>query len=106
MTDRPLTSCCQVTAYLDPLFVDETNVRFAHYARCSKCHRLIGEAKILYTAPKGLKDAWNAYSEVAVREFHKPGEGRPMRFTQAKSGLVPVGWKPAQPEIDDQEPPF
>ena len=107
-----MTTCCQMPAYLDPLYYDETNCRFAHYARCSSCHKLIGEAKIIYTAPKGLRDAWTALSEVAIREHHKDvgrDMGRPLRFVMSKAGLMPVGYQggvKAQPELVDEESQF
>ena len=99
-----MTPCCSMPAYLDPMMFDDTNCRFGHYSRCAKCHRLQGEAKIIYTAPKGLKDSWTALSEVMVREHHRSGEGRPLRFVMSKSGLAPVGYKgevKAQAELQE-----
>ena len=100
-----MTKCCGFPAYSDPMFYDETNCRFGVYARCAKCHRLYGEAKIGYTAPSGLRSAWTALSEVWTREhFSKDREGRPMRFVMDTGGLKPLGFKPAQPEMTEQEP--
>ena len=100
-----MTPCCQMPAYSDPMFYDETNCRFGHYARCAKCHKLYGEAKITYTAPKGLRDSWTALSEVMAREHHRPGEGRPMRFVMSPGGLKPVGYQgevKAQPDLAEE----
>ncbi len=98
-----LTPCCSRPRYEDPLFYDPTNCRFGTWSRCAKCHKLYGSPKIAYTIPKGIKESWNAYSEVATREFHKPGEGRPLRYFVGKQGLIPVGFKPAQVEIEVEE---
>lgn len=101
-----MTPCHSVPMYLDPMYFDETNCRFGHYARCASCHKLYGEAKLIYTAPIGLRKAWTALSEVAVREHHR-GEGRPLRFEMTKAGLMPLGYKAPQVEIEaDAEVPF
>lgn len=103
-----LTPCCSRPRYDDPMVFDETGCRFGVYSRCCSCHRLFGEAKLIYTAPKGLRESWTALSEVAVREHHKPHEGRPLRFVMSTAGLYPLGYKPAQMEIEtaEVEPPF
>lgn len=91
-----MTPCHSVPAYDEKMYFDETNCAFGIYSRCSKCHRLQGEAKLIYTAPVGIRRAWTAHSEVAVREFHKkPFEGRPLRFEIQKQGMVPIGYVPA-----------
>ena len=90
-----MNSCCRLANYEEPMYYDETNARFGIYDRCPRCWRLQGEAKIAYTAPKGLRDAWTAYSELAVREFHARSDGRPLRFRMDKAGLLPLGFVPA-----------
>lgn len=98
-----MTPCHSVPAYDEKMYFDETNCAFGIYSRCSKCHRLQGEAKIQYTAPKGLRDSWTALSEVRVREFHARGEGRPLRFKMSKEGLVPLGYVPAPVEMEAED---
>lgn len=93
-----LSACCQRASFQDPMYYDETNCRFGVYDRCAKCQRLTGrEAHIAYTSPKGIRDSWTPHSEVALREFIKPWEGKPLRFKMSKSGLVPLGFM-IQPE--------
>lgn len=103
-----LTPCCSRPQYEDPMMFDETNCRFGHYSRCAKCGKLYGSAKLIYNAPKGLRDSWTALSEVAIREHYKPHEGRPLRFVMNTAGLYPLGYKPTQVETAEAEvePPF
>lgn len=101
-----MSPCCKVPCYQNPMYYDETNCRFGHYSTCSKCNKLHGEAKLIYTAPIGLRKAWTSLSEVMVREHHAKGEGRPLRFTMEKAGLTPLGYKPAQVEIAEVEGSF
>lgn len=79
---------------------DETNCRFGHYSRCPKCSRIHGEAKLLYTAPIGLRQSWTAHSERVVREFYARSE-RPLRFVMSKHGLMPLGWVALVAEAED-----
>lgn len=98
-----MNSCCKVVNFENPMFYDETNCRFGHYATCPKCSRLHGEARIIYTAPKGLRDAWTVHSEVAAKEFYARS-GRPLRFVMSKHGLMPLGFVPAveTAEVEEQ----
>lgn len=101
-----MTPCHSVPMYDDKMYFDETNCCFGFYARCAKCHKLYGSAKLIYTAPSGLRKSWTALSEVAVREHHKPHEGRPLRFVMNPAGLYPLGYKPGQVEIAEVEGHF
>ncbi len=95
--------CCQRVSFQEPMYYDETNCRFGTYDRCPKCMKLVGrEANISYTAPRGITAAWNVYSEIATREFHKTGEGRPLRFVMSKAGLLPLGHVPAPVEAEER----
>ncbi len=101
-----MTPCHSVPMYEDGMFYDETNCRFGHYSRCASCHKLYGEAKLIYTSPKGLRDSWTALSEVMTREHYRSGEGRPLRFVMSVGGLKPLGYKGevrAQAEIAEVE---
>lgn len=98
--------CCGRKAYLDPLYYDETNVRFGHWPRCPSCQKLIGDPKILYAAPKALQEAWKALSVVACREHHAGREGRPLRFELKAGLLVPTFYKGSvkiQPDLEIEQ---
>jgi hypothetical protein len=98
--------CCQRVPFLDPIYYDPTNLRIGEFSRCAKCYRLIGDAKIFTTIPKGLRDSWKALSQVYAKEFYKRGENRPLRFVVQPFGLAPLGHVAPKAEIEDQEPPF
>lgn len=87
-----MTPCHKVPTYDEKMVFAETECAFGIYSRCPVCHALHGEAKIFYTSPKGLRDAWTRKSQSAVREFYRGLGKRPLRFRMDKAGLLPVGF--------------
>jgi hypothetical protein len=106
MTDPALTACCSSRRYMDPLIVMPQNVTFARVPRCAACHKFKGPVSVLYTAPKDLAAKWTGTSEAAMLDAHSKVPGRPLWFEDGGKFLKPVGWKPAQAELPDQEVPF
>ena len=96
-----MTACCKVPCYENPIYFDETNLRIGAWPSCSRCHRLHGTPNLTYTIPKGIREAFNVYSEVAAKEHFR--DGQPLRFVMSPAGLRPLGYKPPQVEMGEVE---
>ena len=100
MTESKLTQCCQARVYLDVLPCD--GVEFARVPRCLACNSFKGSVKINYSAPKALAAGWTGSSEAAMVEVFAKRMG-PMKFTLQGKTVLPEGWKPAQPELVEED---
>lgn len=91
MTDPSKTSCCSARAFKDAITVLPQQVVVGHAVRCQNCRRLIGQVKILYTAPKDLAKAWTGTSEALLTDFVVKRRESPLWFKLVSGVLVPEG---------------
>lgn len=112
-TPPSLTSCCQVTAYADPVCVvggKPSKIRIGDVARCGKCHKLKSDFRadrnvgpdILALQRKMTGSSWAMLTDRLIKLHDIPPY-----FEMGSVGLVPVGYKGEvkdQPEFDEEAP--
>lgn len=114
-----LTSCCQVTFYADVIIVvglTPSKIRIGDVARCSSCHRIIGEARLDKYPGKEVAALQKKFSSVTFAmlldlAIKSKGLPTPLNVRVGTVGLVPenyIGELKQQPEmkIEDDEVPF
>lgn len=113
MSDKPLTSCCQVTAYADPVYIvglpGKLKYRIGSAARCSKCEKLksdfrpdwsVGNAELSKYQKMLNGTAWAIMLDKQLNS-----QGAPLNFEIGSVGLKPenyLGHMRQQPELGAQ----
>lgn len=107
-----LTACCSVTAYLDPICVvgmKPPKIRIGAAARCSKCHKIIGDRRMDKFPGKevaNLQGALNGTGWAMAIDKHIKAPGSPLNFEMRNGALVPenyAGELKQQPELSEPE---
>ena len=108
MSEKRLTLCCGMPAYWESLsFVGgSAKMTFGQVPVCSKCQKIVGDYKLMWNAPKAVKDHFNGTSWLMMLEFHpRP----PFNFEKGADILIPesyVGRMKSQPKFTEEEVPF
>jgi len=96
VAEKSLTKCCQMPAYWEPLyavgFQGESKRRFGAVMACSKCRRLIGEAKLDWKGTdawlKAAQKAFNGTSTAMMIDEASRRPGSPLNFKMGPAKIL------------------